>query len=197
MIRSVLRNPYRVSIARSFSTTDTLCIDFNATSKRSGYENDGEGTIYSAAFVKQTDIAHFTDSPRDAPSIQRLLAATAMKLGYTKHPARLQSMYEPCTRSGAYNVFWMGRFHIEKYISNEAYLHDVLEQFELARAPFICECGTKHRKFHRFLGSTHWNHALSAGLQSLGVRASKIWLPASSSSLSPGMRDAYEIICKS
>ncbi|KAK7030082.1 hypothetical protein R3P38DRAFT_2775512 [Favolaschia claudopus] len=160
----------------------------------SGYENDGEGTIYSAAFVKQTDIAYFTDSPRDAPSIQRLLAATAMKLGYTKNPARLQSMYEPCTRSGAYNVFWMGRFHIE---NTEAYLHDVLEQFELARVPFICECGTKHRKFHRFLGSTHWNHALANGLQSLGVGAPKIWLPPSSSSLSPEMRDAYEIICKS
>ncbi|KAK6991886.1 hypothetical protein R3P38DRAFT_3227304 [Favolaschia claudopus] len=179
------------------STLYSICADFHATPKASDYQNDGEGFIYNVAFVEQTEIEHFIGSPRNAQNIQRLLAATTMKLGYTKHLTHCQTMYKPCTRSGAYSAFWMGHYYVEKRIFNEAYLHQVLEHFNLPRVPFLCECGTMHRKFHRFPGSTHWNQVLGGGLRSLGVKASKIWLHPTSSSVSPDVRDAYETIYKS
>ncbi|KAK7056072.1 hypothetical protein R3P38DRAFT_3170733 [Favolaschia claudopus] len=197
---------------RNLSSLESLRAGFDATRTTSGYQTDGEGSIYDVAFVKQTDVAHFNESPRDAQSIHRLLAATAMKIGYTKHLARRQRMYDPCTRSGAYSVFWMGYYQVDRRIfdgtafislrfsanaETAAYLHYVLEHSNLPRVPFICECGTKHHKFHRFHGSTHWNQVLAGGLRSLGVQASKIWFPPTSSSLSPDLRDAYETIYKS
>ncbi|KAK6991898.1 hypothetical protein R3P38DRAFT_2803586 [Favolaschia claudopus] len=83
-----------------------------------------------------------------------------------------------------FTLFWMGHYRVENCIFTEAYLHYILEHFDLPRVPFI---------FH---GAMHWDQVLAGGLQSLGVKASKICLPPSSS-LSPEMRDAYEIICKS
>ncbi|KAK6974102.1 hypothetical protein R3P38DRAFT_2812290 [Favolaschia claudopus] len=181
---------------RTISTFQTLAANFNCIRTPNHY-NDGQGSIYHVALVNRDDIVQFKNSDRHLKSPERLLAATTMKLGYTKDLSRHLRTYEPCTRSGSLTLLWMGYYQVDRRIFDEAYLHYVLEHSNLPRVPFMCECGTVHRKFHRFPGLGHWDQLMTGGLTSLGVKASKIWLPPSSLSLSPEMRDAYEIICKS
>ncbi|KAK6977375.1 hypothetical protein R3P38DRAFT_2810325 [Favolaschia claudopus] len=170
---------------RNLSTLNTLRAKYDVIRQTSLYQNDGFGSIFNVALVKQADIAQFADAPTDAQSIKRLLSAVTMKVGYSKHLAHRQAAHEPCTRNGTFALFWMGHYRVENCIFSEAYLHYMLEHLDLPRVPFMCECGTKHHKFHRFHGSKHWNQVLADGLQSLGVEASKTWLPPTSSYLSP------------
>ncbi|KAK7030792.1 hypothetical protein R3P38DRAFT_3188491 [Favolaschia claudopus] len=186
----------RIPAARTVSTFQTLEANFNGIRTPNHY-NDGPGSIFNVALVKRADIVQFKNSDRHFKSPERLLAATTMKLGYTKDLSRHLKTYEPCTQSGRLTLLWMGYYQVDRRIFDEAYLHYVLEHSNLPRVPFMCECGTVHRKFHRFPGLGHWDQLMTGGLTSLGVKASKTWLPPSSSSLSPEIRDAYEIIYKS
>ncbi|KAK6977382.1 hypothetical protein R3P38DRAFT_3237260 [Favolaschia claudopus] len=171
----------RIPAARTVSTFQTLKANFNKIRT----PNDGPGSIFNVALVKRADIVRFKNSDRHLESTGHLLAATSMKVGYTKDLSRHLRTYESCTRSGSFTLLWMGYYQVDRRIFDEAYLHHALEHFNLPCVPFKCECGTMHRKFHRFPGMTHWDQIMTGGLKSLGARTSKIWLPPSSSRLSP------------
>ncbi|KAK7006639.1 hypothetical protein R3P38DRAFT_3213970 [Favolaschia claudopus] len=169
---TTLGSSCRPSITRSLSTFNDRA-NLDVIRKTSAYQSDGFGSIFNVALYRASTIRRYNES------------------GIHK-----KSGTPP---NGAWTMYAERHVHavldrVENCISTEAYLHYALNRSGLTRVPYMCACGTMHHKLHRFTGSAHWDQILTSGLNSLGIRASKIWLTPTSSSLSAEVRKAYDAI---